>query len=332
MITFEYRRLREQAKRSLTLANVSPRKLVMLHSGVTIGLGLVLSVLSYLLGLGIDQTGGLSGIGTRSILETAQSVLQMVNLILLPFWSLGYIRAALQWKAGQPVDSNTLFFGLKCWGPALRKMLLQGVVYFALMMAGAQLAGLLYMLTPAAKGLYAVVEEMTAQGITDPYEMMQSQAYVAAAMKAAPFVGAGMLLFLLPVAWRLRFADYALMEAPEQGALRAMLRSLGLTRKRFLPLLKLDLRFWWFYLAEGLILVLGYGDLLLEFAGVELGLHGDAAMFVFYIAALICEFGLYVWKKNEVFVTYALAYEQLAQPREVPRKPKPQNVPWNYEQ
>lgn len=332
MTDFDYRRLREQAKQALAGASVSPRKLVMLHSGVTIGLGLVLSVLSYLLGLGIDQTGGLSGIGTRSILETVQFVLQMANLILLPFWSLGYIRAALQWKAGEPVDSPTLFCGLRHWGPALRKMLLQGVVYFALMIVGAQLAGIVFMFTPAAQGLYGVAEEMTAQGITDTYELMQSEAYMAAVMKAAPYMIAGMLLFVLPVAWRLRFADFALMEAPEQGALRAMLRSLGLTRKRFLPLLKLDLHFWWFYLAESLILVLGYGDLLLEFAGVELGIHADAAMFAFYIAALICEFGLYVWKKNEVFVTYSLAYEQLAQPRAVPQKPKPQNVPWNYEQ
>lgn len=332
MVTLDYKRLREQAKRALTLADVSPRKLVMLHSGVTIGLGLVLSVLSYLLGLGIDQTGGLSGIGTRSILETAQSVLQIVNLVLLPFWSLGYIRAALQWRDGEAVDSRTLFFGLKHWGPALRKMLLQGIVYFALMIVGAQLSVIVFMMTPAAQSMYALMEEMTAQGITDPYEMVQSEAYMAAAMKAAPFALVGMLLFILPVAWRLRFADYALMEAPEQGALRAIIKSLALTRKNFLPLLKLDLRFWWFYLAEGLILVLGYGDLLLGFAGVELGIHADAAMFVFYIAALICEFGLYVWKKNEVFVTYTLAYGQLAQPRTTPPappEPKPQNMPWD---
>lgn len=330
MVQFDYGRMGEEARMALKSAAGSPRKLIMLHSGVTLGLGLILSVVGYLLNMGIAQTGGLGGIGMRSALETVQSVLEVVNMVLLPFWSVGYIRAALKWKDREAVDGRTLLFGFHNWGPVLRSLLLQGIVYTALMILGTQLASVVYLMTPAAQSMYALVEKMGTLDAVDVTAWMQSEEYQAIFQGMIPYALAGMALFAVPVAWRLRFTDYALMEAPEQGALRAMLRSLRMTRKRFWPLLKLDLRFWWFYLAQGLILVLGYGDLLLEMAGVELGIHTDAAMFVFYIAALICEFGLYVWKKNEVFVTYALAYAQLAEPRQMPPKPQPKNEPWNY--
>ena len=331
MISFDVPSMRSEARTALVGAAVSPKKLIMVHSGVTIGLGLVLSVLSYLLGLGIDETGGLSGIGMRAVLETVQTVLQMANLILVPFWAMGYIRAVLQWKDGTLVDSSTLFAGFRCWGAVLRCLLLQGVIYVALMILGMQLASFVFMLTPSAQAMYTLAEEMTAQGVTDITAMLESDAYQTATMAMLPYVLVGMLIFVIPAAWRLRFTDYALMDAPEAGALRAIRKSLRLTRKNFLPLLKLDLHFWWFYLAQGLIAVLGYGDLLLDMAGVELGMRADVAMFVFYIAALVCEFGLYVWKKNEVFVTYGLAYEQLATARGVPvAAPVQKKVPWNY--
>ena len=37
-------------------------------------------------------------------------------------------------------------------------------------------------------------------------------------------------------------------------------------------------------------------------------------MFVFYLLSLAGQLGLYVWKKNIVFTTYALAYDCLMQP------------------
>lgn len=330
MTSFDYSRLRAEADRALHGAAISPRKLIAIHSGVTIGLGLLLSVLSYLLEQGIAGTGGLSGIGTRTILETCQMVLQLANTILLPFWAIGYIRVVLQWTAWERTDTSVLLQGFRNWGPVLRLQILQGALYILLMITGAQLASMAFLMTPAAKDVYAQMESLLASVITDPNVLMESEAYLSACMAMAPYIVAGAVLFVVPAAYRLRFADYILMDMPQVGALRAMLVSWHLTRRRCFALLKLDLHFWWFYLAQGLIAVLGYGDLLLPMVGVELTINADAAMFGFYIAALLCEFALFVWQKNRVFTVYGLAYRQLTAPREEKPETQPENVPWNY--
>ena len=330
MTSFDYHQLRTEAQRALDGASVSPRRLVAIHSGVSIGIGLLLSVLSYLLQQGIAGTGGLSGIGMRTVLETCQMVLQLANTILLPFWAMGYIRAVLQWTTWEKTEPSVLLQGFRNWGPVLRLQILQGILYVALMILGGQLASVIYLMTPAAQDVYAQMQQVLASGITDSTALLESEAYLEATMAMAPYILIGALVFVAPMAYRLRFASYVLMDVPQMGALRSMLLSWHMTRRNCLALLKLDLRFWWFYLAQLLIAALGYGDLLLPLLGVELGISADAAMFGFYIAALICEFGLFVWQKNRVFTLYGMVYRQLTAPREEPPQPQPTNVPWTY--
>lgn len=330
MASFDYNNLRAEADRALHGAPVSPRKLVTIHSAASIGLGLLLSVLSYLLQQGIAGTGGLSGIGLRTVMETCQMVLQLANTVLLPFWAVGYIRAVLQWTSWERTEPSVLLHGFRHWGPVLRLQLLRGAIYIFLMITGAQIASLIFLMTPAARDVYAQMEQLLASGITDPNAIMESEAYISACMAMAPYVVLGAVVFVVPLAYRLRFADYILMDMPRMGALRAMLASWHMTRRNCLALLKLDLHFWWFYLAQGLIAVLGYGDLLLPMLGVDLTINADAAMFGFYIAALVSEFALFVWQKNRVFTVYGLAYRQLTAPQEEPPQPQPKHVPWNY--
>ena len=77
------------------LQGVNTRPLALLHTGVTVGVAFAIMLLQYVLAEGIGNTGGLSGMATRSILETIQLVLQWANTILLPFWSLGFMYVAL---------------------------------------------------------------------------------------------------------------------------------------------------------------------------------------------------------------------------------------------
>lgn len=330
MASFDVKRMRVQGRVALDNASYPQRKLIMIHSGVTIGVSLLLSVLNYLLDMGIAQTGGLGGIGARTVLETIQSLLRSANMLLLPFWSIGYIRTVLQWTRQEEADPYTLLFGFRCMGPVMRMVILKGAIYVFLGLVGMYAGAAVFMMTPGAQPLYALMQEVAASGITDPYELMENEAYVSASMAMAPYMLSVAALLIVPVAFRLRFSEYALMDQPRQGALRSIAQSVRMTRKNCWRLLKLDLHFWWFYLAEGLIMALGYGDLLLGMFGISLNINADVTMFAFYVAALLCEFGLYVWKKNEVFAVYALAYDQLNAPQEEPTKPQPRNVPWNY--
>lgn len=330
MASFDFKRMRIQGSLSLENASYPPKKVIMIHSGVTIGVGLLLSVISYLLDMGIAQTGGLGGIGARTILETGQTLLETANMLLLPFWAIGYIRAVLCWTREEPVEASTLMYGFRCFRPVMRLLFLQMILYVILGLIGMYAGAAVFLLTPGAQSFYALMQEVANSGVTDPYAIMENEAYLSASLAMAPYMMGGAALLIAPMAFRMRFAEYAMMDKPEQGALRALLQSWRMTRKNCLALLKLDLCFWWFYLAQILIIALGNGEMLLGMAGISLDISGDAAMFAFYIAGLLCEFALYVWKKNEVFAVYALAYEQLCEPCEMPEKPQPKNVPWSY--
>lgn len=320
MVTFDFNQLRADARDAVNRQADEAKRLVMIHSGVVIGLGVILSVLGYLLGVGIEETGGLGGIGTRAVLETLQTVLGFVNLVLVPFWMMGYTRMILSVAQGKRTGVPSLFWGFRNWGVVLRSLLLQGVVYFVLIMVGSQIAGIVFMLTPASRSLFDLAQQMMEAGVTDPYAILDEQAYLELSAQMLPFLLVGALVLVVPVFYRLRFTEFALAQDPEKGALRAMLTSFRLTQKRGFAIFLLDLRFWWFYMAQLLIAALGYGDVLLPMLGVNLEIGTDAAMFLFYIAGLACEFGLYVWMKNQVHATYALAYDRLRLSEEEPEQ------------
>ena len=68
---------------------------------------------------------------------------------------------------------------------------------------------------------------------------------------------------------------------------------------------------------EVVVGVLCYGDLLLAAFGVDWGTTGWLASLLFYALALGVQMGLYVWKKPQVFTSYALFYKIL-----LPRQPE----------
>lgn len=330
MASFDFARMRVQGRIALEQSAYPHRKLILIHSGVMVGASLLLTVLSYLLDMGIAQTGGLGGIGSRSILETIQSVLETAIMFLLPFWSISYLRVILRWSRHEDGDASTLLFGFRCLGPVIRLNITQGILYALLGIAGAYGGAAVFLLTPGAQPIYALVQELADAGITDPYAILENEAYLSATRIMAPYMAIAAGLLIAPLAYRLRFAEFALIDEPRQGAIRALVKSWRMTKKNCFGLLKLDLHFWWFYLAQGLILGLEYGDLLLDQFGIHLDIDADVLVFALYVVALICEFGLYVWKKNEVFAVYALTYDQLLMPREETKKTQADHVPWDY--
>ena len=314
MRSISYSLLYPAAEDALHRAQYSPRKLVMLHTAVSLIVGLLLSILTYVLDLGIAQTGGLSGIQTRTVLQSLQSILSVVSIAVLPFWQIGYLFAVLQYARRQDPHIGSLYRGLRHWGVVLRGMLLKAGICMIVMFLGTQLLSTIYMMTPAAAPLYALTMELAQNGMTDPTVLMESEEYMALMMQAVPFILIGVLILELPLLYLLRFTDYVLMDQPERGALFAILTSFRLTWRNLKSLLKLDLRFWWYYVIEVLVSAVASGHLLLDLMGVDIGIGGDTAMFIFYILSLAGQLGLYIWKKNQVFTTYALAYDVLTQP------------------
>ena len=77
------RGLKAAAREDLAAASYEPRKLILIHTGVTVVLALIIGLLDYLLEQQIGGTGGLGGVGTRSMLETVRTLLTMVLALRL---------------------------------------------------------------------------------------------------------------------------------------------------------------------------------------------------------------------------------------------------------
>ena len=305
------------AKQAVSAASYCPKKLTALHTGISAAASLLAALLTYLLSTGIGDTAGLGGIGTRAALETAQSILSLALSILAPFWGLGFVSAAIQMARRQSVTPHTLLDGFRRWGPVLRMLLLEGVIYFCITFAAIQFGTFLYLMTPFADPLNALVQQMADSGATDTATLMQllleleHSALMGIFWSMLPFMALPVLAIVIPVSYRLRLANFILMDEPRVGALFAIALSFRLMKKNCVKLFLLDLRFWWFYALEVMVQLLCYGDLLMPLFGVELGMNGVLASFLFYALALLCQTGLYVWQKPQVFTSYALFYDSL---------------------
>lgn len=311
------RSLVNEAKQAVSAASYCPKKLTALHTGISAAASLLVALLTYLLSTGIGDTAGLGGIGTRAALETAQSLLQLVLSVLAPFWGLGFVAAALHLARRQQATPHTLLSGFRRWAPVLRMLLLEGVIYFAITFAAVQLGSFLYMMTPFATHLNQLLEQMANAGTTDTTALTQllleldHKELMGIFWSMIPFLAIPALAVIIPVSYRLRLAQFILMDQPQVGALFAVVLSFRLMKKNCVKLLQLDLRFWWFYALEIVVQILCYGDLLLPLVGVEPGMNVVLASFIFYALALVGQAGLYVWQKPQVFTSYALFYDAL---------------------
>lgn len=307
----------QEARRAVASASCSPKKLVAIHTGVTALAGLVVALMAYLLEAGIGDAGGLSGISTRAWLETAQSVLDLALSVLTPFWILGFTAASLRMARMQQAHTGTLLDGFRRWGPVLRMMIAEGVLYFALSFMIIQTGTFVYMMTPLSQPMQAVLQQLMDAGTTDPAVIAQFLMELEFSQllpifwSMVPFIVVPTAAILIFVRYRLRLAQFIIMDQPRVGAIYALLLSNRLMKGNCFRLFLLDLRFWWFYGLELVIQILCYGDLLLPLLGMQFGISEVMAAFLFYLLALVAQLGLYVWQKPQIFTAYALFYEHL---------------------
>lgn len=314
MGVFDNKTLRRRGREALARARYSPKKLVALHTGAMLAVSLVLTLLNYYLNHSINNTGGLEDLGTRSVLQTAQMLLMLGYYVLLPFWQIGLISAMLKLIRGESPEAGSLFGGFRHWGPVLRMNLLQGVIAFLVIMLASQVGSTIYMMTPAAKPVLDLTEQLLQSGTMDPSALITEEVAMAILKGYIPILLITTAVIGIPVYYRLWMMNYVLMDMPQRGAFFALRMSLFMTRKNAMKLFKLDLSFWWFYLLQLLAAVAVYGDVILRMAGIQLGLSEALTGIVFSIVGMLGQLALFVWKYDYVAATYAAAYEALLPP------------------
>lgn len=322
------RELKRKAEDSLAKASLDPKKLMLVYIGASAVLMLLVTALNFALDNQIAGTGGLSGLGLRSVLETVSQVVQTAVNLLLPFWTMGYLYCVLRMVRGEEVGYSDLLRGFRNFGPVLRLTVIRGIILGGLVMACLYLALEIFMLTPLGNGTYELL--LPYVEAADLNTAMDEAALVELGMSMIPaFVIFGILavVLVLPQYYGMRMADLALMDDPKSGAMAAIRRSKAMLHKNRLSLVALDLSFWWFYVLDGLLLVLCYGDLILPLLGVGLPFDADTAYFLFYILYLAAQVVLYVFLRNKVECTYAVGYEELNRDLEDRMKQISQRMP-----
>ena len=295
----DIRTLKAEASRTLLGAAYSPRLLVLIHTGVALGVGLVLALIGDILDHGVSAAGGLSGMSTQAALTTAQVVLQLIGVATMPFWQAGIVSAALKVSRRQQVSPRDLTEGFRRFKPMLSSGIMVGLQYLSMGFVSSYLSSALIVFVPFAAAVYPAVFLL---------------AYAVLAV---------------PVFYRSRMVRYLIMDNPDLGGIRAVLMSGKMMRGRWLRLFKLDLSFWWFYGLELLLGVVSAGNLLLPMLGVALPVSDGVAYWGFQLLAGAGELGLYYLARPKLEVTYALCYEAFLQPED-PKPQKPAVHPWTY--
>lgn len=319
MNVLEPRKIKQQAREILERTQPEYRKTVALHSAVSLGALVIVMVLDLLLGSAMAQTGGLSGIGARSILGTAQGVLSTAVNILLPFWELGILYTSLRVARRQDWEFSMLTRGFRRVGPVVRYWLAQIVIYSVVAMVLSNIVAILSMFLPVPAELQSAMAQIDMQTVTDPEQLMaqfpveQMLSYAMPILILFTVVYCGVLIHL---GYRFRLSQYLLLDEQKLGALAALGISNRLTAKNKWNLAKLDLSFWWYYALLIVAACIAYGPELLALAGVTLPMSAGVAALLFYVLYAAASLAITWWAGAYVQTAYACAYEQLRTPPE----------------
>ncbi len=315
--------LHNASRKSLEMTP-NPRRVVLLHTGAILLLSLLMAAVDHLLNRQIGTTGGLSGLETRSFLTTVQSLLRMAQMVILPFWQMGYTYYTLRVARNQEAGLGNLTEGFRRFGPVLRLQLLTAGILLLVCLGSTYLSSFLFLLLPGSSPLVDTMMELAGSDASEEVIMETlSNAYAQSLIPVLIIFGIVLIAALIFVFFRYRMAHLWLMDHPDGGALAALRNSRWMLSGNCKALFRVDLHFWWFYLLEVLVTALCYGDLLLSAMGVEMTMDAYGNYLIFFGVYLCAQLALYGWKGNEVNVTYAHAYLSLLPEEEKAVTPNP---------
>lgn len=291
------------------------KRLVLIYAAATLGLSLLVTVISGLISLQISRSGGLGNLGTRSMLSTVQSMLPIVQFLIMLCVELGYLSAMLRVSRGQYASPNSLRLGFDRFWVLLRLNILLGLILSGIGFLSLYVGVFIFMLTPFSQTAKALLIPIIQESsLLSSGLVLDDALYDQLARALGPaFVLCGSVFcaVAIPITYRYRMANYIIIDKPALGAMAALRESQQMMRGNRLGLLKLDLRQWPYYLALLAATCVGYADLLLALLGISLPISGTLLYYLCYAGYLAALFAVYYFLRNRVEVCYALAYNAL---------------------
>lgn len=317
MAVLNHKNLKASAQNRLENVRSDPRLLVLLNTGLVVLLNLLVSSLNVLLDHQIGSTGGLSGLGTRSVLETIQSLLSYFTMIVTPFWSAGFLYCVIQLTRRQNAEPKDMLAGFRRFPGILLLNLNKFVLLMLVGTAITYISSYIFMFTPFSSELSGIIESMMGSGtllLADGTINMQAFSPDVLLHACIPLFVIFFLLFLPAyafISYSLRLSTYLLLEGPKMSGFSAMIMSFRMMKGHRIQMFKLDLSFWWYYVIEALLTVVLYLDMILPLLGITLPFNPTVAFFVFLILYGVLQTAFHLWKKLPVDMTYVLSYEAI---------------------
>lgn len=291
----------------------SQKQIVLIYAALALGLTALVTVLSHVLDLQMDNFGGLSNLGKRSMLSSVQSMLPMVQSLLSMCLNVGYLAAMLRIARGMYTSPQTLRLGFDRFWVLLRCSIFKGLMLSAVVFVSMYFGVMIYMMTPFSDAAVEIITPLLSQvSMLNTQIVIDDATYLLLMEAMVPaFAICGILLLILgvPVLYNYRMAEYVIIDKPAVGALAALRESKKMMRGNRLSLMKLDISLWWYYLASFAATVICYGDVLLNLLGLEMPIPDTVAFYGFYVLYLAASFAVHFFLRNRVEVCYGLAYD-----------------------
>lgn len=309
----DIREIKNTARQRLA-DSANANQVLLIYIGISFGFSLISLLVNYFLDHQVNQFGGLGNLGIRSMLSSIGLFLPMVISLVLMCVDLGYLAAMLRAARGQYTSPQTLRLGFDRFWSLIRCQAVQIGILFFYIFGAAYVSSLIFVLFPFSGEAIG----MLSAGVPDFSGMAPSEVLPYLASMAPMFLIYFVLLaiFLIPLFYSWRLANYVIIEKPGIGGFAALRMSSQMMRGNRMALFKLDVSLWWYYLLGGLATVLCYGDSLLPLLGISLPIPGEVAYFVFYFLYLAAQFGILWCFRNRVEVTYGLVYDSLCPKKE----------------
>ena len=309
--------LKQEAAQRVDRLLCNPRKIVLIYAMVSFGVSLVAALMNLFLNGQIAQTGGLDGLEVKTLWETTATVSELALVFLTPIWSLGLVSVVLGFARGKEAQTKDLTAGFNRFFAGLGLHLLTILLYIfaslitiyigtALMSFMADMNKLDRILQPFAQTI-----EQNPEIVSDPafLQTLPWGELLACLWLPILFVVLITVVLIAFLSYRLRLAQYFLMDGLGMGAMQAVRKSFSSMKGNVLAFIRLDLSYWWYY---GLMILFGTSSLL-NLIPFLLGMPqvSDLAAIgiQFLSSAALCT--LYWWKGAQVETTFALAYENL---------------------
>ena len=291
----------------------SQKQIVLIYAALALGLTALVTVLSHVLDLQMDNFGGLSNLGKRSMLSSVQSMLPMVQSLLSMCLNVGYLAAMLRIARGMYTSPQILRLGFDRFWLLLRCSIFKGLMLSAVVFVSMYFGVMIYMMTPFSDAAVEIITPLLSQvSMLNTQIVIDDATYLLLMEAMVPaFAICGILLLILgvPVLYNYRMAEYVIIDKPAVGALAALRESKKMMRGNRLSLMKLDISLWWYYLASFAATVICYGDVLLNLLGLEMPIPDTVAFYGFYVLYLAASFAVHFFLRNRVEVCYGLAYD-----------------------